>query len=144
MYEELFSTIGVLLVSFFIVYIVIKLFKVQNNVIEGLTNIADPVSPDTNAVPVSGIGATATSYAAAIKAETVKLQDEILVSKYRQDYENVIINTDDLVGMLMIQQLLNIKLSGSTDDVLKSLENLNTLKSSKDSLNKTMAYLDGL
>jgi len=120
------------------------LFKVQNSVIEGLTNIADPVSPDANAVPASGIGATATSYAAAIKAETVKLQDEILVSKYRQDYENVIINMDDLVGMLMIQQLLSVKLSGSTDDVLKSLENLNTLKSSKDSLNKTMAYLDGL
>jgi len=136
--EELFKTIGIIIVGFFIIYIVVKLFHLQTSVIEGLTN------PDNNSGPAvaSGEAAAATSYAASIKAQVVKLQDNLLISKYRKDYESVIINLDDYVGYLMIQQALNIKLDSDMKSKMDSINNLNILKSAKESLNTTMTFLD--
>jgi hypothetical protein len=42
----------------------------------------------------------------------------------------------------MIKQALNIKLDGDMRSNLDSINNLNILKSSKDSLNATMTFLD--
>jgi hypothetical protein len=127
---------------------VVKMFHLQTSVIEGLTNAdgtiisgSDALSSDTTA-PSSGEAGTASSYAAAIKAQVVKLQDELLVAKYRKDYEAAIINLDDYIGYLMIKQTLNMKLSGDIKANIEAINNLNILKSSKEALNSTMAFLD--
>jgi hypothetical protein len=133
MQEELFKIIGILIVSLFIIYFIVKMFHLQVSVIEGLTNA------DT---PSSGEAGTASSYAASIKALVVKLQDELLIAKYRQDYESVIINLDDYIGMLMIKQVLNIKPSDDIKSTVDAINNLNSLKTAKESLNTTMTFLD--
>jgi hypothetical protein len=117
---------------------VVKMFQLQTSVIEGLTN------PDGTSVtpPSSGEAGTAPSYAAAIKAQVVKLQDELLVAKYRKDYESAIINLDDYIGYLMIKQSLNMKLDGDIKANIEGLNNLSILKTAKDSLNTTMTFLD--
>ena len=82
MHEEFFKIIGILIVCFFIIYIVVKMFHLQATVLEGLTN-----GTETSATtPSSGEAGTAASYAAAIKANVVKIQDELLVAKYRKDH----------------------------------------------------------
>ena len=146
--DEFFKIVGILIVSFFIIYMVVKMFHLQTSVIEGLTNAdgtiisgSDALSSDTTA-PSSGEAGTASSYAAAIKAQVVKLQDELLVAKYRKDYEAAIINLDDYIGYLMIKQSLNMKLNGDIKANIEAINNLNILKSSKESLNSTMAFLD--
>jgi hypothetical protein len=146
--DECFKIVGILIVSFFIIYMVVKMFHLQTSVIEGLTNAdgtiisgSDALSSDTTA-PSSGEAGTASSYAAAIKAQVVKLQDELLVAKYRKDYEAAIINLDDYIGYLMIKQTLNMKLSGDIKANIEAINNLNILKSSKEALNSTMAFLD--
>ena len=133
--DEFFKIIGIVIVSFFIIYMAIKMFQLQTSVIEGLTN-------ESSVSPTSGEAGTATSYAASIKAQVVKLQDELLVAKYRKDYESVIINLDDYIGYLMIQQTLNMKLNGDMKTTIDLLNNLNVLKSAKESLNATMTFLD--
>ena len=133
--DEFFKIIGIVIVSFFIIYMAIKMFQLQTSVIEGLTN-------ESNISPTSGEAGTATSYAASIKAQVVKLQDELLVAKYRKDYEASIINLDDYIGYLMIQQTLNMKLNGDMKTTIELLNNLNVLKSAKESLNATMTFLD--
>jgi hypothetical protein len=147
-HDEFFKIVGILIVSFFIIYMVVKMFHLQTSVIEGLTNAdgtiisgSDALSSDTTA-PSSGEAGTASSYAAAIKAQVVKLQDELLVAKYRKDYEAAIINLDDYIGYLMIKQTLNMKLSGDIKANIEAINNLNILKSSKEALNSTMAFLD--
>jgi hypothetical protein len=135
MQEDLFKIIGILLVSFFIIYFIVKMFHLQVSVIEGLTN-----ADGTNVS--SGEAGTAASYAASIKAQVVKLQDELLIPKYRKDYESVIINLDDYVGMLMIKQVLNIKPSDDIKTTVDAINNLNVLKNAKESLNTTMTFLD--
>jgi hypothetical protein len=114
------------------------MFHLQATVLEGLTN-----GTETSATtPSSGEAGTAASYAAAIKANVVKIQDELLVSKYRKDYESAIINLDDYIGYLMIKQSLNMNLNGDIKANIEAINNLNILKGSKEALNSTMAFLD--
>jgi hypothetical protein len=130
MNEEMIKIIGILIVSFFIIYVVLKIF--HSNV-EGMTN---------QPLPTSGEAGTSSSYASAIKSKVVKLQDELLISKYRKDYESIIINLDDYVGYLMLQQILNLKTNDDVKSNIEILNNLNTLKTSKESLNIAMTFLD--
>jgi hypothetical protein len=139
--DEFFKIVGILIVCFFIIYMVVKMFHLQTSVIEGLTNADGTVSPDTTA-PASGEAGTATSYSAAIKAQVVKLQDELLIAKYRKDYESAIINLDDYIGYMMIKQSLNMKLNGDMKSNIEAINALNILKSAKESLNVTMTFLD--
>jgi hypothetical protein len=138
--EEIFKIIGIIVVCFFIIYMTLKMFSLQSQVIEGLTNPDGTVSTSTNLS--SGEAGNAVSYAASIKSYVVKLQDELLISKYRKDYEAVIINLDDYIGYLMIKQTLNMNLSGDMATNIKAIENLNILRNSKESLNATMSFLD--
>jgi hypothetical protein len=136
---EFVKTMGVLIVAFMTVYVIITLFQPKNNrIIEGLTN-EDGTSSRT------GEAGSAASYADSIKAQVTKIQDELLVPKYRKDYENTIIHMDDLVGTMMIKQIQNMTFGGSDPKALMlSLNNLNTLKSAKESLDVAMKYLDGM
>ena len=129
--DDFFKIIGIIIVSFFIIYMVVKMFQLQSNVVEGLTNSE-----------TSGESGTASTYAANIKAQIVKLQDKLLITKYRKDYESAIINLDDYIGYLMIQQVLNMKLGNDMKTNIETINTLNILKNSKESLNATMTFLD--
>lgn len=134
---EFIKTIGVLFVAFMTVYIIIILTQPKSSVsmVEGMEN----------SISSNGEAGSASSYADSIKAQVVKIQDELLVSKYRKDYENTIIHMDDLVGTMMIKQIQNMNVGGSDSKALiASLNNLNTLKSAKESLNVAMKHLDGM
>ncbi len=133
--DEFFKIVGILIVCFFIIYMVVKMFHLQASVVEGLTNGGDVLES-------GGEAGTAPSYAASIKSQVVKLQDELLVAKYRKDYEAVIINLDDYIGYLMIKQVLNMKINGDVKSNIESINALNILKNSKESLNTTMTFLD--
>jgi hypothetical protein len=87
---------------------------------------------------VNGIAGNAAGYAASIKTQVIKLQDVLLISKYKSDYENVIINMHDLVNNLMLQTVLSIDHNNPTNglDVLISLNDANN------ALNNVMSYLD--
>lgn len=135
-YTDFLITIALLLFSTFIMYLCFKAFKEQT-IIEGLTN-----STDNSTEPVSGEAGNAESYNSAVKSQLVKLQDELLVSKYRSDYENAIINLDDYIGYLMLDQTLNLEIGGSKKATMTALTNLNTLSAAKKSLNDTMMFLD--
>ncbi len=143
MQDDLFKIVGILFVSLFIIYIIVKMFHLQASVVEGLTN-PDGSSLTTNTGVTSGEAGMAASYAAGLKAQVVKLQDELLIAKYRKDYETAIINLDDYCGMLMIQQVLNMNTNANTDikTFSEKINILNTLKEAKDSLNATMKFLD--
>ena len=141
MYDNFFKIVGIILVACFVIYMAMKLFTLQVSIVEGLTNPLPSVM-DSITTTTTGETASAASRSASIKANIIKLQDELLISKYRKDYESTIINLDDLIGTLMIQKVLNI--NTSSDGLMSSLNDLNTLKSARDSLNVTMKFLDQL
>ena len=86
----------------------------------------------------SGQADGASTYGANIKSQVIKLQDVILISKYRSEYENIVINMDDLVNNLMLQTTLNIDQSNPEP----GLEKLSKLNQSKVALNNVMKFID--
>jgi hypothetical protein len=144
--DDILKVVIFIILGIAFIYYVMKCMNLQSSLIEGLTN-KNPDKPDTVVYDVSadGTAGNAATYAATIKAQSIQLQDELLVSKYRKDYENAIINMDDYVSMLMLKQVLSMK-AGDVDSKanIELLNNLNILKSSKDALNTTMTYLDKL
>ena len=108
---------------------------------EGLETATKSTTSSTSTTTVdtsNGVAGNAAAYAANIKAQAIKLQDTTLVSKYRADYENVIINLDDLVNNVMLQICLNIDQSKPEAGFAK-LAQLNLAKAG---LNNVMKFID--
>ena len=139
--DEIFKIIGILIVCFFIIHIVVKMFHLQTSVMEGLTNNTEATTTNTSS-NTNGVAGASASYAASIKAQVVKLQDELLISKYRKDYENVIINMDDLINNMMLNTILNYKSTGDLNKDTEMIDNLNKLNNAKTSLNSVMKFVD--
>jgi hypothetical protein len=75
------------------------------------------------------IAAAAADYAAAVKAEVVQMQDELLVSKYRDDYENALMNLDDLLNLSLINESMSAVQAGALN--MKVVRDLGDLQSAK-------------
>jgi hypothetical protein len=86
----------------------------------------------------TGIAGNAAAYGAKIKAETIKLQDILLISKYRSDYETVILNLDDLINNLMLKTALSVDKDKPEEAVTK----LSQMGQAKSALNSVMKFVD--
>jgi hypothetical protein len=95
-------------------------------------------SGNSMSAPANGVAGNAASYGASLKAETIKQQDKYLISKYRSDYETVILNLDDLVNNLM----LGVSLSVNTSKPQEALSKLAELNQTKAALNNVMKFID--
>ena len=125
---NLFLFIGIC----FVLYLLFRNFNFSNR--EGMTD----ASGNTISSSDNGIAGNAASYGATIKAETIKLQDTFLISKYRSDYETAILNLDDYINNLM----LNLTLSINGTNLAKSLEQLGQMQQAKTALNSVMKFVD--
>lgn len=129
---NLFLFIGICLV----IYLLFRNFNynTQYSLIEGMTDASgNSVTPTDN-----GTAGNAASYGAQIKAATIKLQDTFLISKYRSDYETVVLNLDDLVNNLMLKNALSIDKENPGASLAKLVE----LQQAKIALNSVMKFVD--
>lgn len=120
----------------FVVYLVFRSFHYNPMIIEGMTD-ASGNSVSVSA-PANGIAGNAASYAAALKAATIKSQDTFLISKYRSDYESAILNLDDLINNLMLKTALSVNQDNPGESVLK----LGQMQQAKLALNSVMKFVD--
>ena len=93
-----------------------------------------PITSSTN-----GVAGNAASYGATIKSASIQLQDSLLISKYRSDYETAILNLDDLVNNLMLETALNV----DSKNPQAAIEKLNKMNQAKVALNNVMKFVDG-
>ena len=103
---------------------------------EGMTD--DSGNETSSSSTENGIAGNAATYGANIKSQTIKLQDTLLISKYRSDYETAILNLDDLVNNLMLKTALTV----DKDKPQQSLMVLSQLQQSKVALNTVMKFID--
>ena len=91
-----------------------------------------------------GLGANATEYNIALSNYVGKMNDVFLISKYKKEYENVVLNLENISNYMMLQSALSIKTTPniSVDDLLAQFKTLNELKQSQDSLNVLMKFID--
>lgn len=139
MNEDLIKILGIVIALFIIVYFILKMFHIKEG-LENNTNTNTNISDIT--ANMAGVAGSAANYAAALKAKTVQLQDSILISKYRTDYENVIINMEEYFSMLMLEQTLSMNASDSVKTNMERIAAINTLSQGKKSLNEVMAFVD--
>ena len=125
---NLFIFIGICILTYFV-------FR-NINFKEGLEN--NDSKTTSTSTTTNGVAGGAAAYAANIKEKVIKIQDTTLISKYRADYENVVINMDDLVNNLMLQVTLNIDQSKPE----ASLAKLGQLNLAKAALNNVMKFID--
>jgi hypothetical protein len=122
---------------FFLFFCFIVYLFVSNSTVEGMTTDTD-ASSNTVTTSSIGVAGNAQTYAANIKTAFIKNQDVLLVTKYRIDYENVVLNLDDFINSSMLLTALNIDLT-NPESGLQTLVKLNEAKSA---LNNVMKYID--
>ena len=129
--------LGILFVVFVSYLVYITLFVKKR---EGLETATTSSSSSSS----SGIAGNAATYAATIKQKTVNLNDTLLISKYRKDYETQILNVDDFVNSMMLNTVANIDTSSANtpSKKIESMKLLNELSAAKDSLNKVMKFVE--
>ena len=119
----------------FVVYLVFRSFHYNPMLIEGMT---DASGNTLNNNASNGIAGNAASYAATLKASTIKSQDTLLISKYRSDYESAILNLDDLINNLMLKTSLSVNQNNPIEDIIK----LGQMQQAKVALNSVMKFVD--
>jgi hypothetical protein len=144
MTEELCKIIGIIIIIGFLLFLAVKSLKLQLSMVEGFVGSSQQNAIATGSSGENGVAGNANQYAGDIKTQVIKMQDTMLIAKYRKDYENTIINLDDYVNYMMLQTILNINTDSSASPVqnLQMLDRLNTLNESKISLNAVMKFVD--
>jgi hypothetical protein len=102
---------------------------------EGMTTEG---STDETISSANGIAGNAATYGANIKAQVIKLQDTMLISKYRSDYETAILSLDDLVNNLMLKAALSIDQANPQQALIA----LSQMQQAKVALNGVMKFID--
>ena len=120
----------------FVIYLVFRNFHYNPMLIEGMTDASGNSVSVT--APANGVAGNASSYSAALKAATIKMQDTFLISKYRSDYESSILNLDDLLNNLMLNTALNVNQSNPGE----AIEKLAKMQQAKVALNSVMKFVD--
>jgi hypothetical protein len=128
---NLFIFIGIC----FLVYLVFRNIKTLK-LSEGMTSSSDSSSTSTSVT--NGVAGNASAYAANVKTASIKLQDTLLISKYRSDYENAILNLDDFINNTMLQTALNTDLTNPQS----SITQLSNLNQAKTALNSIIKFID--
>ncbi len=131
--NSFFFNLIIFIIICILTYIIFSNIKFQ----EGLENKSGSSSTSSGS-STNGIAGEASTYGANIKNQVIQLQDSLLISKYRTDYENVIINIDDLVSNLMLKTVLTIDQNNPQDGLTK----LAALGQAKAALDVTMKFVD--
>ena len=134
MTKELMN-LGMFLAICFAGYILFRGLNYNLNFKEGMTD--NSASSSHTAIS----GANAAAYAAALKSETVKLQDTFLISKYRKDFETVILNLEDYINCKMLSCCMALDTSKDNESH-KILSELSTYNNAKSALNNVMKFVD--
>ena len=113
-----------------ICFVLFMLFRVNIPLKEGMTN--------DSSSSLNGIAGNAASYGATIKSNTIILQDSLLLTKYSEDYENAVLNLDDLINNLMLKTALSVDINNPE----KAIKKLAEMNQAKLALNDVMKFVD--
>ena len=125
----------------FFSYLIFRNLNINgSSYVEGMTTTngaSGTPAPATGSV-TTGIAGNAAAYAAQLKSAVIKSQDELLISKYRSDYENSILNLDDYLNNIMLQTALSVNQNNPQASISKLAE----MQQAKIALNSIMKFVD--
>ena len=142
--NDLLTSACILAMLLLAAYVSSKTLTYLSNNLEGMETKTSTGSSGTSSTSTTGVGAGAASWGDAIKSATTKINDTMLVSKYRKDYENVIINAEECVNASMFTALMTSPLGPDGNVTVQTLTAIKNMNDSKVALNEIMKYVDSL
>ena len=121
-------------------YLIFRNLNTNNSsYVEGMTTTPDASgNPPPSTSITNGVAGNAAAYAAQLKSAVIKSQDELLISKYRSDYENAVLNLDDYLNTMMLQTALSVNQNNPQISITKLAE----MQQAKAAFNSTMKFID--
>jgi hypothetical protein len=143
--EDILKFIGICVIAGVLVFYGAKLFKLQAKVLEGAANMSD--EPAAEGSSTNGEAAKAAEFNKLLKARIAGLQDKLLISKYRTEYENILLSLDDFMKLNMLQTALQIKPNqdsepGKPNPNMALFASMKAMSDARGTLNGIMTYLD--
>jgi hypothetical protein len=128
--NEWYKFVGLAIVLYVILCLILKSYSYQKKVVENMT------STSTSKDSISGV----------VSSNSDVIGDALLISKYRSDYEDTIINLEKAVGLGLLSEVINNAETISKDpvstDSITAINNINSLRTFRESLNTSMIILD--
>jgi hypothetical protein len=144
--DDIYKYLGLFIVVLFLVYIVIKTMNFQLKMVEGF-DIKSAASSLSSSTSTSTTTTTDKDKVPdAIKSNTSKVSDSLLIDKYLRIYEDTIIDLDANIDMYLLQQVLlnaeGISADPGSDASQAIITKINNAKTFADSLNQAIKILD--
>jgi predicted RND superfamily exporter protein len=138
MSETFFKTlivIAVIILLFYLVFVSIR----KTSFFEGLENSSDSKSNSTKKTSLLSSNTDSVSTTAMVlKKNAETLQKNLSISNNKKDYENLIINLEDVYNLNILSEI-----SSATDPLdAKLLESINAMHTAKSALNGVMKFID--
>ena len=131
--DSIYKYIGIFFIALFFLFIVVRTLNFQAKVLEGLTTGSGTTTDKSN-LPE------------AINANTTTLEDSLLLSKYKKNYEDIIINLENNVNFNILNGIVSNSETLSKNPMdpaaLQTIASINSLKTFKDTLNDSMVFLN--
>ena len=142
--EKKYKYVGLGVIGIVLVYLILRTLKFQLNIIEGLTTTAAASLPASSPVDNTDIE----NAPLAINNNSTMVEDTLLINKYKSKYEDIIIELDKNVDFSILQTILKnaqtISMNPTSNDSMKTIAIVNSLKAFKDSLNEGMTFMDSV
>jgi len=133
--DDIYKYLGFIVVVVLVCVFVSKCMRMHFSIIEGMTSGSkDSSEESTNSSSVSTL-------AQEVLEKGQEMEDNLLIEKYKDDYENLIINTDTMVSMSqlgMLKQLSNNVDVKKTDELIKKINDIEIFKTSLNSMMKSL------
>ena len=132
--DSIYKYVGLIIISLFVLYIVLRSLNFQAKIIEGMATAANPTSTDKDKI------------ADAVSGNTTTAEDTLLINKYNKTYEDIIINLENNINFYILGGIVNnaeiISKNPYDPAAVTTINAINSLKVFKDTLNDSMAFLD--
>ena len=133
--DDIYKYLGFVVVVVLVCVFVSKCMRMHFSIIEGMTGGSkDSSEESTSNSPVSTL-------AQEVLEKGQELEDNLFIEKYKNDYEDLIINTDAMVSMSqlgMLKQLANNLDGKNSDELIKKINDIETFKVSLNSMMKSL------
>ena len=142
--DRLYKYIGLVAVIVFFMYVVLRTMNFEAKLLNNLVGASSSSSSSSSSL-IEGF-TDAPAMAKHIVDATAKIEDELLVSKYRKEYETILIDLEDFTRTSLLQDVLtySTQITDTTNNGQTALALMTALTSKNtfiNTLNDTLAIL---
>jgi hypothetical protein len=135
----------ILKISLLFIAVILVLYIVFNYLDLEAVYVNDILNNSTLGVEgFTGSPSNVPKLASDIETLTNKIEDSLQVTKYRKDYEKLLVKTDELFELLKLDALAEMKNVKMDDDkrIVETAEKIRLFEEARKSLESAMTYID--